>query len=348
MISKLRIKNYRNFDEKLLDFSETVTAIVGPNASGKTNILESIYLLSSGKSFHARLEEEMINMEKDVAHVKARILDENGQKMDLEVILTRGSLKGMSGKISRKKFMVNNVAKRMIDFAGNTKMVLFVPADMDMVTSSPSLRRKFLDLSISQVDREYRRSLHSYEKGLRARNKLLYRIREEGLSRSQLLFWDQLLIKNGDYITGKREEYINFINATKSPNELEYKLDYDRSVISVGRLEQYKNEEVAAATTLVGPHRDDFIFLAGERNLESFGSRGEQRMAVLWVKLAELEYIKVNSDQTPTLILDDIFSELDIKHREQVMKMSQNHQTIMTTADPEFLKNFENIVKIDL
>lgn len=348
MILKLRIKNFRNFEEKLLEFSTQVTAIVGPNASGKTNILESIYLLSSGKSFHAKLEEEMINMEKEIAHVKARVLDINGQKMDLEVILTRGSLKGAQGKISRKKFLVNNVARRMVDFAGSAKMVLFLPIDMDMVTSSPSLRRKFLDYSLSQVDREYGRSLHSYEKGLRARNKLLFRIREEGLSRGQLLFWDQLLIKNGDYITGKREDYINFINQTKSVNNLQYRLEYDKSVISIGRLEQYKNEEVAAATTLVGPHRDDFVFLAGERNLDSFGSRGEQRMAVLWVKLAELEFIKLNSSENPTLLLDDIFSELDVKHREQVMNMSQSHQTIITTADPQFLKSFKNIVKIEL
>src|SRR4030065_2023294 len=218
MISKLRLNNFRNFKTKLLEFSPKTTIIIGPNASGKTNILESIFLLSTGKSFRAHLEEEMVNYDTDISRAKGRTKSD-GELTDLEAILTRGLIdigKSAPEKIARKKLLVNGVAKRLIDFAGNFRVALFGPWDLDLVTESPSLRRKFLDSVLSQVDREYRRASLSYEKGLRQRNKLLFRVREEGLSRSQLVFWNQLLIKSGDYISGKREEFITFVNETES------------------------------------------------------------------------------------------------------------------------------------
>jgi DNA replication and repair protein RecF len=245
--------------------------------------------------------------------------------------------------------MINGVPKRLIDFEGNFKIVLFGPWDLDLVTESPSLRRRFLDTVLSQIDREYRRSILSYEKGLRQRNRLLFRIREEGVSRSQLLFWNQLLIKNGDYITEKRNDLIDFINRSDFKiNSSHLSLDYDKSVISGGRLEQYKDEEVAAATTLVGPHRDDFVFKSDKRDLSSYGSRGEQRMGVLWLKMAELNFFEEKTGERPTLLLDDIFSELDDKHREIVMSVTGQQQTIITTADKHQIKGFKKSVKIAL
>lgn len=331
MIDKIRLSDFRNFNSRLIEFSENITVIVGHNAVGKTNILESIFLLSTGKSFKAKVEEEMINYKKDIGRVKGKI-----GETKLEVILTRGIIdigRGQPEKVSRKRVFVNGVAKRLIDFAGNFKVVLFGPWDMDLVTESPSLRRKFLDNVLSQVDREYRRCILSYEKGLRQRNKLLFRIREEGLSRSQLIFWNQLLIKNGDYISNKRQEFIDFVNSQPNLNDKNIKLEYDKSAISEGRLEQYKNEEIYAGTTLVGPHRDDFIFKNDGRDLSSYGSRGEQRMGILWVKLAELSFIESVTGERPTLLLDDIFSELDDIHRDIVMKVANDQQTIITTAD---------------
>jgi DNA replication and repair protein RecF len=237
----------------------------------------------------------------------------------------------------------------MIDFAGNFKVVLFGPWDMDLVTETPSLRRKFLDTVLSQVDREYRRSILSYEKGVRQRNRLLFRIREEGIARSQLSFWNQLLIKNGDYISQKREEFIGFVNSRPGLRFTDYKLLYDKSVISEGRLEQYKEEEVAAATTLVGPHRDDFAFKIGNsRDLAAYGSRGEQRMGVLWLKMAELDFIETKSGERPTLLLDDIFSELDHEHRDIVMEITKNQQTIITTADEHTTVGLKKVEKIEL
>lgn len=351
VLQKIKLTDFRNFKNKLLEISPKVTVIVGPNASGKTNILESIYLASTGKSFKAKVEEEMVNLEKEIARVKARIVD-NEEQIDLEVILTRGFIdigKASPEKVARKRLLVNAVGKRLLDFSGRLKVTLFGPWDMDLITESPSIRRRFMDNVLTQVDKEYQRSLMSYEKGLKQRNRLLYRIREEGLSRSQLLFWDKLLIKNGDYIMQKRQELIDFMNANPELNSQVFNLEYDNSTISEGRLEEYKDEEVAAATTLVGPHRDDVVFYIGDkRDLSKYGSRGEQRMGVLWAKLNELNYIEKIGGERPVLLLDDIFSELDHSHRKIVMEYARKQQTIITTADEHFISEFKKLEKIKL
>lgn len=296
----------------------------------------------------------MINYKADLGRVKGRIKTD-GTNLDLEAVLTRGLIDIGAvhpERIARKKLSVGTLSKRLIDFAGNFKIVLFGPWDMDLVTQSPTLRRKFLDTVLSQVDREYRRASLSYEKGLRQRNRLLLRIREEGLSRSQLLFWDKLLIRDGDYLSAKREEFIAFANEMPTVDGQKFKLEYDKSAISEGRLEQYAEEEVLAATTLVGPHRDDFVFKKvekdNERNLSTYGSRGEQRMSILWLKLVELSYIEKISNERPVLLLDDIFSELDHKHRDVVMKVAIKQQTIITTADPHFIIGLKKVEKIKL
>ena len=360
MIINLQLMNFRNFGEKTIEFSNGLTIIVGDNGVGKTNILEAVNLLATGKSFKASVEAEMLRYGEEIARISGVVSSRQNVESkethttdyilhttNCEAILTVGN-----NGWPKKRLLVNGVPKRLIDFAGNFKTVLFGPWDMDLVTSSPSLRRRFLDTVLSQVDREYRRSILSYEKGLRQRNRLLFRIREEGLSRSQLVFWNQLLIKNGDYILTKRQEFIEFVNSLGK-----VKLEYDKSVISEGRLEQYKDAEVAAATTLVGPHRDDFIFqkindkqsLAGvagknanAKSLSAFGSRGEQRMGVLWLKMAELAFIEQQTHEKPTFLLDDIFSELDHEHRKIVLDSIENRQVIMTTADIHTISNVKS------
>jgi len=283
----------------------------------------------------------------------------------LEIILTGGEVAGQP--TPSKKYLVNGVSKRMIDFVGNLRSVLFWPEDLELITNSPSLRRKYLDLVLSQVDREYRRCLLSYEKGLRQRNRLLERIRDEGISRSQLLFWDQLLIKNGGMLTDKRQQFIEFINnfqfsifnfqsnplPCRQAGNFQFSIYYDKSVISQTRLEQYAREEVEAGTTLVGPHRDDFnIRIYSDeselgRDLSAYGSRGEQRLSVLWLKLGELEFISQKTGERPILLLDDIFSELDNKHRELVLQIIPKQQTIITTTDLHLIeKEYLKEVKI--
>ncbi len=350
MLERVELTNFRNLNKRKFEFSDNITIVVGPNASGKTNLLESIYLLATGKSFKAKVEEEMINYDSDIARVIGK------SSVKLEVVLTRGLI-DIGGerpqKVARKKLLVNGISKRLIDFSGNFRVVVFAPHDLELVTESPSVRRKFLDSVLSQVDREYRRAVLSYEKGLRQRNRLLWHIKENpslGRERSRLLFWDKLLIKNGDYISSSREKFVNFVNDQPPVNEEKFSLEYDKSAISEARLEQYTNEEIAAATTLVGPHRDDFIFKISKkvRSLDRYGSRGEQRMGVLWLKLAEMAYILERTGDNPTLLLDDIFSELDHKHRDVVMDIVGKQQTIITTADPHFVEEFKSVKKIDI
>ena len=347
MLKELELSNFRNFKSKKFSFSSNTTVIIGPNASGKTNILEALYLLSTGKSFRARREEEMINYRAEVARITGGLAE---KKEKLEIVLTRGQINigtTREERVPKKRLLINGIGKRLFNFAGNFKVVLFGPWDLDIVIESPSVRRYFLDMVLSQVDKEYRRAILSYEKGLRRRNKILYRIREEGISRGNLLFWDKLLIKNGDYISEKRGEFIDFVNNTKGMNNEIFRIEYDKSAISESRLEQYKKEEIAAATTLVGPHRDDFCIKLKKRmffrELARFGSRGEQRMSVLWLKLAELKFIEEQTKEKPTLLLDDIFSELDHEHRDVVMKTIGGQQTIITTADPHSVDKRGNI-----
>lgn len=352
MINSIKLEGFRNFKLKKFEFGANTSLILGPNASGKTNLLESLYLLSTSKSFKAKIEEDVISYDKDISRISGQISNSGSEKDNLEIIMTRGLIDigaARPEKAPRKKLLLNGVSKRMIDFAGNFRVVLFGPWDMDLVTESPGRRRRFLDGVLSQVDREYRRSILSYEKGLRQRNRVLWNIREGNVGRDRLLFWDQLLIKNGDYINKCRQEFIEYANNENYQSTIkDYKLQYDPSIISEGRLSQYKKEEVSAATTLVGPHRDDFIFLKDEKSLSSFGSRGEQRMGVLWLKIAELSFIEKKIEERPTLLLDDIFSELDDDHRETVMQIAASQQTIITAVDDQFAKNLKKVERIDL
>jgi len=344
-ITKISLHSFRNFENKIFNFSNNTTVIIGPNGSGKTTILEAINLTATGKSFKAKVEAEMINYQAQIARVKGKVKD-----TILEVVLTKGIIQnaGQEKKTARKRLLVNNLAKRLVDFTGNFQTVIFKPQDLDIVTASPSKRRDFLDQVLTQTDKEYRRNLLSYEKGLRRRNKILYKIREYNANREQLIFWNQLLIKNGDYISLKRQNFIDYINQTKQLGNQNTQVVYDKSAISESRLNQYAKQEIYAATTLVGPHRDDMIFKSAEIDLNRFGSRGEQRMAILWLKLAQLSYIVYQTGQKPTLLLDDIFSELDKDHRAIVAKIIKDQQTILTTANPQFIKRLSAVEKIAL
>ena len=365
---ELNLKNFRNYSKRTFTFSQNTTVFVGPNAIGKTNILEAIFLLAIGKSFRAEREGEMVRIGEEVGrvkgichpdqsrpHLKLRIggsvegsfspnsrvidssppeVDRNDNINDLEVVITGGFVQGVKAPI--KKYLVNGVPRRIVDFAGQLKAVLFHPEDLDLVRGSPSGRRRYLDFVLTQTDREYRRSLSAYERAVRQRNRLLERIRDGLANRQQLYFWDQVLIRDGGYLQKKREELITTINVADKPFG-EFRLLYDHSYISEARLTQYAEEEVAAAVTLVGPHRDDVQFFDGKRSLAAYGSRGEQRLLVLWLKLCELRYIKEITGERPLLLLDDIFSELDHVHREEVLKLINLQQTIITSADRHFV-----------
>lgn len=325
-VQDLTIQNFRSYTKKTFSFSPESTLVVGPNASGKTNILEALFMLATGKSFRAGQDREVIRWGAEFSWVKGKLTETK-----LELLVTSET----------KKYKVNGVSRRQLDFIGNLRTVLFWPEDLELVTDSPSRRRKYLDSVLIQVDREYRRNLLSYERALRQRNRLLDLINEGKAHRHQLYFWNQLLIGAGGYLTDKRASYIEFLNTYRLP-QITYRILYDKSVISDARLLQYKDEEVAAKATLVGPHRDDMSFEMKQNsefiNLSAFGSRGEQRLAILWLKLAELNFIEVKVSDRPILLLDDIFSELDEEHRALVINLIGKQQTIITSADPSIIK----------
>lgn len=347
----LSLQKFRIYEKQTFSFSPNVTVFIGPNAIGKTNILEAISLSAVGKSFRAVRDSDMITWGNDVSRVKTISvpsgISEKKEETTLDIILTSGSVNGQKTQI--KKYLVNGISRRQIDFIGHIRIVLFSPTDIELVTESPSLRREYLNSVLVQIDREYRRNLQSYERGLRQRNSLLDRIHEGIAPRTQLLFWDQLLIKAGSYITESRRAYIAAINAYVL-DDLRYRLVYDPSIISAARLEQYKDEEVAAKSTLVGPQRDDFRFekIGFEDtyiDIARFGSRGEQRLAVLWLKLAELTFIKQKTGDQPVLLLDDIFSELDETSRRIVLPVIDAQQTVITSAEEEVVGVLRHVKK---
>ncbi len=340
-IQSLTLQNFRNYSKRAFAFSPETTLIIGLNTAGKTNILEAIFMMATGRSFRAEMDREVVAWGNEMSNVKVQMSNE--QETKLELFITQGEVQGQ--KVPLKKYLVNGVGRRMIDFVGNLRVVLFWPEDLELVTDGPSLRRRYLDSVLVQVDREYRWHLLSYERGLRQRNRLLDFINEGTAHRHQLFFWDQLLIKSGGYLTDARAQFIEFINRYQILN-IKYQIEYDKSVISETRLAQYADEEIAAKATLVGPHRDDFQFKIqnskfkiddGEEDrlleLSKFGSRGEQRLAILWLKLAELAYIEKQGGERPVLLLDDIFSELDYLHRALVFDLIGKQQTIITSAD---------------
>lgn len=351
-IQELRLANFRNYSKAKWNFDKK-TIILGENGTGKTNILEAIYMAATGKSYRAGKEEEMIKQAEEVSVINYQLLVSQ-QMMNMQIALTDGS--GMG----RKKFEVNGIPRRMMDAVGKFRAVWFGPEDIEIITGSPSHRRKYLDFVLVQKDREYRRCLVSYEKGLRQRNRILENIREGLASRNQLFFWDKLLIKDGNYLTTRREDYLSNLGtspALRAPSPhigegTKYKILYDKSIISETRIKQYETEEVAAASTLVGPHRDDFWVEKEGNNIAKFGSRGEQRMAVLWLKLGERDYLSeipptsheasLGARELPVLLLDDVFSELDHKHRDEVVNLMEDQinkygQVIMTTADQHMM-----------
>lgn len=338
LLRSLELTDFRNYDTKTFIFDEALTVFIGPNTIGKTNIIESIYALSTGKSFRADIDFEMVFWGKTLGRVKA-VFDHD----TIEMILYQDQ-ESQSTRPYKKKFLVNGVAKSAIMSVGRFPSVLFSPENIALVTGSPSSRRKYIDTVLSLANLEYRRALGRYEKALRQRNSVLFKIKNGEATRDQLPFWDQVLIENGAYITASRQEYLDFVN-NHQVADMVYHITYDPSVISKARLDEYKDEEVQAKATLVGPHRDDFVITICPshstknmppvefRSLSSFGSRGEQRLGIFWLKLAEVAFLQQVFHEKPLLLLDDIFSELDEGHRTLVLSLISNHQSIMTSAE---------------
>ncbi len=358
-LHKLLLKDFRLFSQKIIEFDQPIAVIVAPNAGGKSTILEAISLLSSGSSFRASKVEEMVAFEKEISQIKAKILSTEKSSINTEelggldetqlsVLLTKGVVNDK--RTSKLHFSVNDNKRRKKDFIGNLLSVVFRPEDMRLIEGSPSRRRDYLNSALIQIDRGYQLALAAYRKHLQRRNRLLHQVKEQQQPKSALTYWNMGLIKHGELIQKKRKKFVEFVN-TRVESSLDFQIENHPSLISENRVSQYLEREIAAGFSLIGPHKDDFevMFIDKTLNevanepisLDSYGSRGQKRMGVLWLKKAELLFLKNKSNETPLLLLDDILSELDEHNRATALKLVEDGQTIITTADPDLVKEIK-------
>ena len=357
MLYSLNLQHFRSHENLSVDFAEGCTLVVGPNASGKTSIIEAIHLLATGQSFRAGKVGEMVKFEDEWARITAVIRADTDQlsqtaqneadeqtdqaeETELSVLLTRGILQGK--KTQHKHFSINGVRRQAKKMLSQLQTTVFRPEDMRIIEGSPTRRRKFLDEVIASFDAEYLRSLHTYEQSLRRYNKLLEQVRERRQPITILEYWERSIVKHGEYLQQQRE---TFLRATKHVSfSVRFQVTYQPSVVTEANIDAHQERAIAAGHCLIGPHKDDFSVACDVQDLwrgdltdfhdvALYGSRGQQRLAVLWLKACQLDYIEAQTQQKPVLLLDDIFSELDAENRDVVLGLIKNHQAIITSAD---------------
>ncbi|MBD3365796.1 DNA replication and repair protein RecF [candidate division WWE3 bacterium] len=371
-LKHLQLTNYRNHEDKKLVFDAAGKLIVGPNGSGKTNIIEAINFLATGKPFRAGYDREVIMHGKSLAAIKAQVIEgisqeekearaipedqetpaghqETPQKNENKPI-TIGIGIQKSDKYenaSSKKVKINGKSTKIGSLAEKVNTVLFSPLDMNLLTNSPSTRRNFFDDVLEQASKEYKKARRDFRKARRQKNKILEIIRETGKGHSQLDYWNKKVLEMGQVIQENRKKLAEYFNdqmdshlETLDPS-LECTFVYDANLINQERLEIYAEKELAAGTSLIGPHRDDF-YLEQEKisNLADYASRGQQRTLILTLKLCVLEFLEGVVGKKPILLLDDIFSELDETHRGVLENLVRSQQTILTAT--EVPKGFES------
>ncbi len=323
----------------------------GPNAAGKTSLLEAIVLLAWGRSHRTSTEGELVRWGQELARIEARVGRTETAPEDrdaVEIALVRTASGG-----ARKRIRVNGVARRAAGLTGVLRTVMFAPEEMLLVAGSPSLRREALDRLAGQRSPAYGSDLATYGRALQQRNGLLRSIREEQATRDELRFWDAALIESGTAVREERQrlllalaEPLAAAHAEIAPEEAAAEplvLAYSTNAPQHGaesvrdaftrRLAETADKEVWNGTTLVGPHRDDLVFEMGGRPLASFASRGQQRTAILAFKLAELDLLTALDGRPPLLLLDDVFSELDPARRAHlVRRIAALPQAFVTTT----------------
>jgi DNA replication and repair protein RecF len=347
-IKELKLTNYRNHTSLKLDLNNNLVFIVGPNGVGKTNILESIYLTSTGKSPRSKYDSDLINYDKTFATVSSKTTTQDDQfELELQVIN-----EGLDHR-SRKKVKVNKVPKTINYFCGLFNSVLFMPEDIQLITGSPSERRRYMDSVLTQVDASYKKTLNTFGKAVKQRNKILEKINKEGRGWDEIDYWTVQVLRSGNILHQKRTEMFEAIQPFIDENSeklngkaVKTEIKYKQNEISQEKFEKYRQKEIAAKTTLIGPHRDDFEIFFDGHSVAEFGSRGQQRSVILALKLSEIEYIEKQKGERPILLLDDIFSELDDKHKEAVMNIIGNQQTILTSTHADDYHNGGLVVKL--
>jgi DNA replication and repair protein RecF len=334
-----------------VDFDPGPQLVWGPNAAGKTSLLEAIVLLAWGRSHRTSTEGELVRWGQELARVEASVGRPDAQPEDrdaIEVALVR-----TPGGGARKRIRVNGVARRATSLAGALRTVMFAPEDMLLVAGSPTLRRDALDRIAGERSPAYARDLSTYGRVLQQRNSLLRRIREEQASRAELRFWDGSLLDAGAAVREERARLLEALagplgaaHAEIAPDEAaagRLVMAYSTNAPQLGqetvrealerRLAETADKEVWNGSTLIGPHRDDVVFELDGRPLASFASRGQQRTAILAFKLAELDLLTALDGRPPLLLLDDVFSELDPERRSHlVRRIAGLPQAFVTTT----------------
>ncbi len=400
--TRLELKNFRNYRKLDLSFSRGLHVFQGENAAGKTSLLEALYILATTKSARAGADQELVNLETEpefgapaFARLSAKI-ERLDDQLEAEVLITRDSPSdefGNSSTAARKRVKINGSPRRAVDLIGQLNVVLFSPEDLDLVIGTPSLRRRYFDITLSQVDHRYLRNLQDYAKIVAQRNSYLRNFREKqralkgrsairpsNKEQFELSIWDEELVKAGTYIIKRRHECLVGLNRRAAglhssllgllgeeitpAFELVYQPSFpleagqDEGKIAelfIQQLAKVREQEFARAVSLAGPHRDDFIFQLEGKNLAIYGSRGQQRTAVLALKLAETGWMEQQTGERPILLLDDILSELDVGRRQYVLDTVQagSDQIFITATDlalfpsPAQLKSTARLYRVE-
>ena len=353
VLETIRLLDLRGYATLDAAFGPGPHLVWGPNAAGKTSLLEAMVLLAWGRSHRTSADGELIRWGTDLARVEGRVGADT-----IEVAIVRAGAAAASG---RKRIRVNGLARRAAGLAGLLRVVVFAPEEMLLVAGSPSLRRAVHRPAGRGRLAGLRRRAATYGRTLQQRNSLLRAIREEGASRDELRFWDGAFLDAGGAIVAERRRLLEALAEPLAAAHAEIAPDEaaaDRLTLRYAtnapplpgesardalarRLAETAEKEVWNGSTLVGPHRDDLVFELGGRDLATFASRGQQRTAILALKLAELDVVTALDGRPPLLLLDDVFSELDPDRRSHlVRRIAALPQAFVTTTtlddlDPE-------------
>jgi DNA replication and repair protein RecF len=368
-VINLNLRDFRNYDRLDLKLDVGTTLFYGPNAAGKTTILEALFYLATTRSPRAGADRELVRWEAQgdigvppFARLVCEVQRLDG-KVRLEVVVQRraddeGQLLGTSVKTVR----VDRKAVRALDLVGNLRVVLFTPADLALVTGGPSERRRYLDVTLSQLDGRYVRTLSHYQKVVQQRNSLLraWRERRRPLrgADDELAFWDRELALSGAYVLRERLAAVADLNGLVGPIFCEVTAGphplvgtYLSSVAGLegvpeeraieqaflAHLLRLRDDEIGRGQTLIGPHRDDLSLAMNGISIGAYGSRGQQRSATLALKLGESELMRARTGEAPVLLLDDLLSELDALRRAHLLAVisRDDQQTLLSATGLE-------------
>ena len=353
-VTELELIHVRNHRHRIITFTPEIIVIHGPNGRGKTNILESSYIATMGHSHRTSDMKDVISWNEDEASIIVHFM-----KAD-----TPHTLQIKWGRQGKKIIRLHDNPLSQKELVGTLNTVIFSPEDLDLIKGSPSLRRRFLNMEISQTSPQYYHQLTMYQRAVQQRNRVLKEYSHA--SKAPVQDWDEQIATLGAQIFQKRLESLKKLNQLmdlmnrkltngKEDLRLQYSQPYSEQQLLVTKeallqaLQQQLPEDRRRLQTSVGPHRDDIIFYSGAMDLKRFGSQGQQRTAILSVKLSELEYIKSEVGEYPILLLDDVLSELDQERRSNLLKFIHKRvQTIITTTDQAETVGLDKVQYIDL